>query len=413
MQISFETALDTYAEMAVKSSLNIQPGQRLVILSPIESTKFVHALAKHAYRLGCRLIQVIYRDDQMRLLRHQFAPRDSFEEFPNWHRVALEDALDSGDAIISVTTRNPDLLKNQDPELVALEEKTTYAGLARAYELLGKNTVNWLVVGPPIPSWADEVFPNLPKKERMPRLWQEIFKVSRVYEEEPIKAWETHIDHLEARRAYLNAKKFGSLHFKSPHTDLHIGLPDGHIWYGGSAISANGIRFVPNMPTEEVFTLPHRERVNGVVHSTKAFTFAGNLIDDFELVFRDGCVVDCKAAKGERMLRKIIETDEGSSRLGEVALVPNSSPISQAGFRFKSTLYDENAASHLALGRAYRFTLENGKGMDEIAFKTAGGNYSLLHEDFMIGDSDTDLDGITQDGERESLMGSGEWAFEI
>jgi aminopeptidase len=253
---------------------------------------------------------------------------------------------------------------------------------------------------------------NLPHDAQQARLWDAIFATCRLDQPDPVAAWEAHIKNLVARCGYLNRKQYAALKLTAPGTDLTIGLPKGHLWQGGHVTSEIGIGFTPNLPTEEIFTLPHRERTEGVVHSSKPLNYSGTMIENFSLTFANGRVVKVAAEKGETLLRKLIETDDGAGRLGEIALVPYSSPVSRSGLLFYNTLFDENAASHIAVGRGYKFSLQGGEKMSNEEFAMGGGNNSLVHEDLMIGSDKMDVDGITAIGAREPLMRSGEWVFE-
>ena len=280
-------------------------------------------------------------------------------------------------------------------------------------DALGRGAMNWLSLAVPSPAWAAQVFPDLPPEEQQPQLWESIFGVLRLNEPDPVAAWRSHIDRLVARGRYLSDKQYDALSFTGPGTDLSVGLASQHIWQGGSASTESGIEFTPNLPTEEIFTLPHRERTEGIVRATKPLSLRGVLVEDFSLVFHKGKVVDIEAAQGKEMLRKLIDTDAGAGRLGEVALVPHSSPISSSGLVFLHSLYDENAACHVALGQAYKFSHKDGPTLSSEAFIAAGGNESAIHVDFMIGSQEMDVDGITNGGDREPLLRAGEWTFEL
>jgi aminopeptidase len=413
MALDFEQNLRKYAEMAVKIGVNVQPGQRLMIRAPIDNAPLARLLAISAYQAGARLVDVIWEDEQLELIRFQHAPRDSFEEASSWLPSAQLDYAQQGDALISIRGNDPDLLKDQDPELIASARKAANIKFAPFTDLLMHGALSWLVISAPVASWAAKVFPDLAAEQQITRLWEMIFDVCRLKQPDPIAAWDQHINQLSARSEYLNGKQYAALHYRAPGTDLRVGLPHGHVWQSGRAISAKGITFVPNMPTEETFTLPHSHQVSGVVTSSKPLNYGGTLIENFRLTFAEGQVVELEAAAGEESLRKLIATDAGASRLGEVALVPHSSPISQSGLLFYNTLFDENAASHLALGRAYQVTLEGGTAMSNQEFAQAGGNNSLIHVDFMIGGATMDVDGMTEDGAAEPVMRAGEWAFGV
>jgi aminopeptidase len=275
------------------------------------------------------------------------------------------------------------------------------------------NAINWNVICAPVQGWADLVFPDVPEEKRVDRLWEQIFSVLQLEETDPVEVWEQRLGQLNGVCDYLNRKAYSSLIYRGPGTDLTVGLPEGHIWHGGKTESKAGIDFAANIPTEEVFTLPHREKVDGKVRATKPLSHAGTLIKDFEFEFEAGKVVGFEASSGKHVLQNITDTDDGAIRLGEVALVPHSSSISQSGLLYYNALYDENAASHLALGRAYKFTIEGGASMTDAEFEVAGGNSSRVHVDFMIGSNELDIDGVTEGGEREAIMRAGEWAFEL
>lgn len=413
MTLDFQANLQKYAELSVKIGANVQPGQRLLIRAALDAAPLVRLIAASAYQAGARLVEVLWGDEQLELIRFQHAPRDSFGETSKWEASALLDYAQQGDALISIAGDNPDLLNEQDPELIAISKKAVGMALAPFYDLLMRSGFNWLVISSPVASWAAKVFPDTAAEQQIPRLWETIFKVCRLDQANPIAAWEQHITQLTARSDYLTRKQYAALKYTAPGTDLTIGLPSGHVWKSARDASASGISFVPNMPTEEVFTMPHKDRVSGVVSSSKPLNYGGTLIEDFRLTFAEGRVVDIAAGSGEAVLRKLVETDEGAARLGEVALVPHSSPIAQSGLLFFNTLFDENAASHIALGRAYQFTLEGGTAMSEEEFARAGGNNSLTHVDFMIGSGQMDIDGLTEDGTAEPVMRGGEWAFEV
>jgi aminopeptidase len=413
MPDSFEQTLQQYADIIVRVGLNLQSGQRLVIQAPIEAAPLVRLVAAKAYQAGSRLVDVIYDDDQLTLARFQFAPRDSFNEDRVWLGQMLAEYGHGGNAYLRIKAEDPDLLKDQDPELVGRYTRTQLSNRKSFSHLISLNAINWCLVSVPVAGWAAKMFPNLAPAEREARLWQSIFEVCRLRQEDPLEAWKRHIQDLAARRDYLNKMRYSALKYSAPGTDITVGLPEGHLWRSGSIVSQGGIRFTPNLPTEEVFTLPHKDRVDGVVTATRPLSYASTLIEDFSLTFEAGRVVRFKAARGESILRDLIETDEGSHRLGEVALVPHSSPISQSGLMFYNTLFDENAASHLAIGMAFQFTLQGGEEMAMEDFQAAGGNHSITHVDFMIGSAQMDIDGVYADGSLEPLMRQGEWAFDL
>jgi len=420
MSLEFEQNLDKYAEVVVRVGLNLQPGQRLLIGAPIfgiygtplELAPLVRLIVAKAYQVGARLVDVMWNDDQLRLIRFQHAPRDSFEEFPTWRADAAFETAKAGDALLNIYAEDPDLLAGQDPEQVATVQHTNFKHIGPTMDLLVKNAVNWAMITAPVDSWPEKVFPSLPPEDRKAQFWDTIFEICRVKQADPVSAWQDHVDELVARSDYLNHKRYTALKLAAPGTDLTIGLPGGHVWRSARMTSQSGIDFTANMPTEEVFTVPHKDKTEGVLAATKPLSYGGSLIEDFSLTFSEGRVVKAVARKGEESLHKLLETDEGASRLGEVALVPHSSPISRSGLLFYNILIDENASNHIALGRAYKFSLENGEAMSDDEFAAVGGNHSLIHIDCMIGSGEMDVDGLTEGGTAEPIMRGGEWAFE-
>ncbi|MGE5140707.1 MAG: aminopeptidase [Rudaea sp.] len=406
-----EQYFEKYASVAVNVGLNVQPGQRLLITAPIETAELVRIVAAHAYQRGARLVSVLWRDQALDLVRYTHAPRDSFDEFPMWYAEARLDAARNGDASLSIAAENPDLLKGQDQELIARADKASAQALSPFLAEVTRNTMNWSVISVPVPAWSQRVFPGLTAEAADEKLWEAILSACRILENDPVAAWKSHIGELDKRRQYLTRKQYTSLHIKSPGTDLMLGLAPNHIWLGGDMASKQGIRFVPNMPTEEVFSLPDRNRVEGIVQCSRPLSHSGTLIQDFTITFENGRATQVTAGAGQDLLRHLVETDEGAGRLGEVALVPASAPTARLGLLFYNTLFDENAASHIALGAGYKFCLQSGETMAPAEFVAAGGNESLIHVDFMIGTQQTDIDGITESGERQAVMRDGEWAF--
>jgi aminopeptidase len=420
MSLEFEQNLDKYAEVIVRVGLNLQPGQRLLIGvplfgiygTPLELAPLVRLIVAKAYQVGARLVDVMWNDDQLRMIRFQHAPRDSFEEFPTWRADAGLEAAKTGDAVLIIYAENPDLLVEQDPELIATVQLVNFKHIEPIMDLLVKNAMNWAMVTAPVAGWTEKIFPDLPPDSRKAKFWDTIFDICRVKQADPVSAWKDHVNELVARSGYLNHKQYIALKLTAPGTDLTVGLPRGHIWRSGHMTSQAGIDFTANIPTEEIFTMPHKDKTEGVVTPTKPLSYGGSLIEDFSLTFSEGQIVQATARKGEESLHRLLETDAGASRIGEVALVPHSSPISQSGLLFYNILIDENASNHIALGRAYKFSLENGEAMSDDEFAAAGGNHSLIHIDFMIGSGEMDVDGLTKDGTAEPIMRSGEWAFE-
>ncbi len=410
MSLSFERKLSNYADLLVRTGVNLAPGQRLHVTCPVEAAPLGRLIVDAAYRAGAKLVEVHWVDDAVTLSRFRHAAPDTFDEIPTARANALIQGVERGDALLAVYAADPDLLKGQDPDLVSGVQKITLEYMQPYSRAVMAGRVNWSLGSAALSSWADRVFADAPADERVSRLWDAIFAATRADQEDPVAAWDAHTTELKRRRAELNERRFDALHYRGPGTDFTLGLPEHHVWMGGPSVASNGQEFIANLPTEEVFTLPHKDRADGTVRSTRPLSYAGSLIEDFSLTFSGGKVVELKAEKGEEALRRLVETDEGAGRLGEVALVPNGSPISASGILFYNTLYDENASCHIALGRAYPKCLENGTEMSQDELLAAGANHSLVHVDFMIGSGDLDIDGLTKDGERVPLLRSGEWA---
>ena len=405
-------SLERYADLAIRVGLNLQPGQRLVIRSPIEAAELTRALAACAYDAGCPYVDVLYDDDELDLVRFRHAPADSFKEFPAWRVRAMLERAEQGAAFLTVAGGNPDLLKDQDPERVATAMRSASEQMQPfRRDYISTMRVSWCVIAAAVAPWAARVFPEKPAHEQVDRLWDAIFQACRVDRPDPREEWRRHIGALEARREHLNARAYTALRYAAPGTDLTVGLPDGHVWKGAVDRNAQGTPFVPNIPTEEVFTMPHSRRVDGTVSATKPLNYGGRLIEDFSLTFEQGRVVGVRAGSGAEVMEKLIATDEGAARLGEVALVPHRSPISSLGRLFYHTLFDENASSHVALGQAYAVCLSGGEELSEQQLDDAGANSSATHVDFMIGSDRMDIDGVLADGSAEPVMRGGEWAI--
>lgn len=412
----FQDQLRAYADLAVNVGLNVRRGQRLLIIGPLasggvslEAAPLVRQVAESAYRAGATLVEALWGDETLHLSRLRLAPRDSFDEFSRWLPDALLAHAEAGDAVLSIYANDPDLLKNEDPPLVSAVAQATARAVRPFRDRISRNATNWTVVAAAAPTWAAKVFPEAGERDSVQQLWSAIARLCRLDAPDPVAAWRTHLEALSGRKDQLNERRYSALKYSGPGTDLTIGLPDEHLWVSGQSTSASGILFAPNLPTEEIFTMPHKDRVSGRVRSTKPLSYGGTLIEDFALQFVEGRIVHATAGTGEAVLRELIATDDGAARLGEIALVPHGSPISQSGLLFYNTLFDENAASHLAVGSAYKFTMRGGEHMTEEAFEQAGGNRSAVHVDFMIGSGQLDVDGVHRDGATEPLMRRGEW----
>lgn len=403
--------LKKYAQLLVRKGINIQQDQLLVVNASVEMSPFVQEVAKAAYETGAKNVHVEYRDDALTLIKYQMAPLESFGEAFQWKADGFEQMGKEGGAFLSLVGTDPDLLKGVDSEKVSLATKTNNQMMMPFRKLIMASVVSWCVAAVPSPSWAKKVYPELSETDAVEKLWDSIFKMARVDNEDPIAAWDEHVSRLNSYTEKLNAYHFKTLHFQSAKTDLMIDLAPEHIWISAEEKNAKGTTFIANMPTEEVFTAPRRNGVNGHVGNTMPFNYSGTLIDDFMLTFEDGKIVSMTAKVGEEVFEKVLNTDEGSRYLGEVALVPYDSPISNTKTIYYNTLFDENASCHLAFGAAYPTNVKDGDKMDQEGLKNAELNTSMVHEDFMIGSADMNIDGITSDGERIAVFRNGNWAL--
>lgn len=408
---NFETNLKKYAELIVKVGVNVQKGQNVVINASIDVAPLARLIVKEAYHAGARECIVNWSDDTVTRTKYDLAPDEVFLEYPKYRAMEIEELAKNGAAFISITSTSPDLLKGVDPERISNFQKASGKALQTYRTYIQSDKVSWTVVAAPSLRWAQKVFPNETPEKSVEKLWEAIFKATRITEEDPVRAWKKHDETLHKKVEYLNKKRYKKLHYKAPGTDLTIELPEKHLWVGAGSINSQGHEFMANMPTEEVFTVPLKTGVNGTVSSTKPLSYGGNIIDEFTITFENGRIVDVKAKNGEDILRRLVETDEGSHYLGEVALVPHSSPISQTNLLFYNTLYDENASCHLAIGSAYAFCIEGGKEMSKEELERNGLNESITHVDFMIGSEKMNIDGIKEDGTVEAIFRNGEWAF--
>lgn len=401
--------LDQLAKVAVLVGLGLKEGQELVITAPIEALPLARKITEQAYRAGSSLVTVLYDDEAATLLRYQHAPQASFDKAQKWLFDGLAEAFQSGAARMHIAGSNPDLLKGQNPESVARANRARSVAYKRVLELISSNHINWTIVSYAHPVWARVVFPNEPQEVAVQKLWEAIFRASRIDTPDPVVAWAAHNQDLHQRVGYLNEKRYAALHFMGPGTDLVVGLADDHLWAGGAVKTKNGQICNPNIPSEEVFTAPHKDRIEGYVRSTKPLSYQGSLLQGIQVRFEKGRIVEARAESGVEVLSRVLQTDQGASSLGEVALVPHSSPISQTGLLFYNTLFDENAASHIALGQAYSECIMHGDSLSPEELVAKGANTSLIHIDWMIGSSEVDVDGINQSGQAEPLMRAGEW----
>ncbi|KAA0550426.1 aminopeptidase [Bacillus sp. BGMRC 2118] len=407
----FDELLDKYAELAVKVGVNVQPGQTLIVNADINSAPFVRRVAQKAYEAGAKLVAIEWSDETVTRIRYDHASDESFLYFPEWRADMLKSAFEEGAAILSVVSMNPDLLKGVDPEKIANLNKVAGEASKKYRHFMMADKNSWSIVAVPSQAWAAKVFPNVDQDNQVEQLWNAIFEATRTFLDNPVEAWNEHNTNLNQKVDYLNTHKFNALHYLADGTDLTVELADRHLWVGPASINEKGNQFIANMPTEEVFTTPKKNGVNGTVRSSKPLNYGGNVINNFSLTFEEGKIIDFQAEEGYDTLKKLVETDEGSRYLGEVALVPHQSPISNMNIIFYNTLFDENASHHLAIGNAYAFAIEGGKQMSEEELSENGANRSMTHVDFMIGTADMDIDGITAEGNRVPLFRNGNWVI--
>ncbi|MFN3294609.1 MAG: aminopeptidase [Gemmobacter sp.] len=402
--------LDRLARVAVQVGLNLQPGQDLVLTAPLASAPLVRRIAAEAYKAGAGLVTPLFADEEVTLARYRHGQDAAFDRAPDWLYRGMAEAYGAGAARMAIVGDNPMLLAGQDPGKVSRATRANATAYKPALEKIANFDINWTVLAWPGLAWAQQVFPDLPEAAAQEALADAIFAASRIDGDDPVADWAAHSARLAERSAWLNGHRFAALHFTGPGTDLTVGLADGHEWHGGASTARNGISCNPNLPTEEVFTTPHALRVDGHVSATKPLSHQGSLIEGIRVRFEAGRIVEAQASRGQEVLQKLIGTDEGARRLGEVALVPHSSPIAQSGLLFYNTLFDENAASHIALGQCYSKCFVGGAGLTPEQIAAQGGNSSLIHVDWMIGSGQVDVDGLTAGGDRVPVMRAGEWA---
>jgi aminopeptidase len=402
--------LDKLAEVAIRVGLGLRPGQDLYLTSPTSALPLARRIAEHAYKAGVGLVTTIFSDEEMTLARFKFGQDPGFDRAADWLYEGVAKAFDNNTARLAIAGDNPLLLAEQDPERVGRANRAMSKAYKPAQTKIVNFDINWTIVPYPGVSWARQVFPGDDEDTAVGKLAEAIFDATRISEPDPVAAWAEHNARLKERQEWLTGMNFRALKYSGPGTDLTLGLADGHAWKGGASVSRNGIVCNPNIPSEEVFTTPHRLRVDGAVRSTKPLSHNGTLISDIAVKFIEGRIVEAHASRGEDVLIKAMDTDEGGRRIGEVALVPHSSPISKSGILFYNTLFDENAASHIALGQCYSECFIDGKTITAEEVARRGGNSSFIHIDWMIGSGEMDVDGIGQDGSITPVMRQGEWA---
>ncbi len=401
--------LDKLAYLSIKRGVALQKSQNLLITAPIDSLPLVRKICEYAYKEGANIVTPIFSDSNITLSRFKYAHEESFDNAANWLYNGMGEAFDNNTARMAIAGDDPMLLAEMDPDKVSRANKATNIAYKPARERITEFKINWNIISWPGKEWAKRVFPDLNEKEAVNKLGEAIFHASRVStSDNPVEEWDKHNENLRKKTNWLNSMNFKSLHYVGPGTNLEIGLADGHEWMGGASEAQNGIICNPNIPSEEVFTTPHALKVNGKVCSTKPLSYQGTLIDNITVEFKEGKIINAKANKGQDVLLKVLESDDGARRLGEVALVPNSSPISQLGITFFNTLFDENAASHIALGQCYTKCFRD-KNLNSDEIKSRGGNSSMIHIDWMIGSGNIDVKGLDQNDNMVPIFKQGEW----
>jgi len=408
-EVTFEQKLDRLARIAIEVGLGLQRGQELVMTASLDAVGLARRITEHAYRAGASLVTTLYSDDEAALLRFHHAPEEAFDRAAGWLYDGMGAAFRGGAARLAITGGNPLLLSNEDPDKVGRANDAVSKAYQPALDPITRHAINWTIVAAATPAWAKAMFPNDDAATGLEKLWETIFRTTRVTGDDPVGAWKAHDGQLQQRAAHMNGKRYSALHYRGPGTDFRLGLADGHVWMGGGTEAGNGIYCIPNLPTEEIFTTPHKDRAEGTVRASKPLSYQGTMIEGIEVRFAEGRIVAAKATRGQEVLEKLISTDDGARRLGEVALVPHSSPIAASGLLFLNTLFDENAASHIALGQSYSSCLEDGDKATKEELAARGANESLIHVDWMIGSAEMDIDGITAQGTAEPVMRRGEW----
>ncbi len=403
--------LEKYADLAVNVGINLKPNEGLIIGGNVSGLPLAREIMKKAYAAGAKHVEFMLGDDEMVLARYENAKDYVFENYPEWKVNMLIAMYEDNYHHLFISAPNPELLKDIPGDTVAKDQKTASMAMAPAMKYRMTGQTKWSIVAVPSPDWALSVFPEMDVHNAIDALWEKIFDATRVSENDPVEAWKKHDMNLKKYKNYLNEKQFEKIVLKAPGTDLEIYLADEHYWMGGSKKSLGGDDFVANIPTEEVFTTPHRLKVNGTLKATKPLSLNGKLVDDFGFTFKDGQVVDFYAGKGKDVLERLMNNDDGAKYLGEIALVQDDSPISNTGILFNNTLFDENASVHLALGRAYAYAMQNGSDLTQEELEAKGANFSLIHVDFMVGGPEMEITAFEKDGSVVKLFESGNWVF--
>ena len=402
---------EKYAELILKKGLNIKKGECFTVSVNEDTLPLVRVIAKQAYKMGVKDIIFLFNDDDLTLSKYLYANDAAFDEFPKFKVEYAEKYLKTGYHRLALHTANPELLQSVDPKRLDKWESVFAKANKRVQKYTMNNMVKWVVAAAASPAWAKSLFPDLSVEKAVEKLWENIFAATRVNLDDPIAAWSEHDKNLKKYSKFLNKSQFTKLIYKAHGTDLEVCLVENHIWQGGSGTSKAGATFFANIPTEEIFTMPHAYKVNGVVKATKPLIELGNTIENFSFTLKDGKIVDYTAEKGKDVLKTLLSIDEGASRLGEVALVPHDSPISNTNILFKDTLFDENASCHFAFGAAYPDTVENGEKLSAAEKKKIGMNESMTHVDFMVGGPELSVIGIDKKGKEVQILKNGNWAF--
>lgn len=410
--MNFNEKLAQYADLAVKTGVNIQKDQILVLQCPVEYAEFARMITENAYKSGAKDVVVVWKDEKLSRIRFDYAALEVFETIPEWRAKLFNGYAKEGAAFMNVLAEDPEIFKGVSSDKLLANVKASEIGLKEYRDCFDKSELQWNLIAVPNKAWAKKVFPNCSEEEAINKLWEAIFKTVHVGTEYPVALWKKHGETLGEKSAILNKKQFAKLHYKnSIGTDFVVGMPKNHIWSGGGDTNTKGIFFFPNMPTEEVFTAPDCRYAEGKVVSSIPLSYQGTLITDFNVTFKDGRVVDFEAKEGYEALERLLNTDEGSRRLGEVALVPYNSAISNMGILFYNTLFDENASCHFAFGKCYPNTIKGGEFLSKEELKKIGGNDSMNHVDFMVGTSDLTIIGIEENGEETVIFKDGNWAI--
>ena len=406
--------IENFAKLAVEFGVNVKEGEDVLITSPVESPELCRLIAKAAYEKGARNVAIDWKDDSITRLTYEYQDQETLNEVPDWKIEKLDYQIAQKKSNrISIYAEDPDLLKGLDSEKISEAIRENSKKTKEYVKYTMNDILSWLVISVPTKKWAKKVFPDLSEKDAYDKLWETILDVSRVSDswDETKDNWTNHINTLDEKAKFLNDHQFDKVHYKSSNgTDLWVKLPKNHIWMSAGSTNEKNDRFIPNMPTEEVFTSPQYDGVDGKLVASKPLVYNGVVINDFEFEFKDGKVISFSAKEGEDTLRKMLDSDEGSKYLGEIALVPYDSPISNSNILFYNTLFDENASCHFALGKAYPTTVEGGSDLDDSKVKEIGLNDSLIHEDFMVGTDDLEIMGY-KDEEEFKIFENGNWAF--